>query len=309
MKRKRFGEGQIIGILKNAEVSGTVRSACQRRNVLERKLRASSARLRPMVLLALPAAVLACGGKVAPIDVSFSAITYNVYFKSEDDTATLDSLVDLAADLLCLQEVTPRFERAFTQRLGPSYPYRHFESRQGTWGVALASRQPLKDVRVFRQLPHRMPALEATLRLPERDVRVACLHFFPPFAGRKPGAGWLATWRDNARLRVQQAEAIASRYPQQSEPLLVLGDLNEGSWGSAFKVLEKAGFESACNARSASCGGTWPGATSSWPAIFQVDHVLGRNLRFLYAGVEKRGGSDHYPLHVGFQIMDRVGSR
>ncbi len=35
MKRKRFNEEQIIGILKAAEVSGNIRAACQEHNVSE----------------------------------------------------------------------------------------------------------------------------------------------------------------------------------------------------------------------------------------------------------------------------------
>jgi putative transposase len=35
MKRKRFSEEQIIGILKTAEVMGNVRSACREHNVSE----------------------------------------------------------------------------------------------------------------------------------------------------------------------------------------------------------------------------------------------------------------------------------
>ena len=35
MKRKRFSEEQIIGILKAAEVTGNVRSACREHNVSE----------------------------------------------------------------------------------------------------------------------------------------------------------------------------------------------------------------------------------------------------------------------------------
>ena len=35
MKRKRFSEEQIIGILKAAEVSGNVRSACKEHNISE----------------------------------------------------------------------------------------------------------------------------------------------------------------------------------------------------------------------------------------------------------------------------------
>ncbi len=35
MKRKRFSEEQIIGILKAAEVSGNIRSACKEHNISE----------------------------------------------------------------------------------------------------------------------------------------------------------------------------------------------------------------------------------------------------------------------------------
>jgi endonuclease/exonuclease/phosphatase (EEP) superfamily protein YafD len=38
--------------------------------------------------------------------------------------------------------------------------------------------------------------------------------------------------------------------------------------------------------------------------LFQVDHILGRGLRFLRAEVRSEGNSDHYPIVAEFALDD-----
>ena len=50
---------------------------------------------------------------------------------------------------------------------------------------------------------------------------------------------------------------------------------------------------------------SWPGATSFWPAIVQIDHIFGRGVRFHSAWVPSGGGSDHQPIVARLHLEAR----
>lgn len=78
--------------------------------------------------------------------------------------------------------------------------------------------------------------------------------------------------------------------------------MNEASDDDAVEVLKSGGYADACEIDNEDCGGSYPGATSMWPAVFQIDHILGRGVKFTEASVAKVGGSDHYPVVAQFQF-------
>jgi endonuclease/exonuclease/phosphatase (EEP) superfamily protein YafD len=244
--------------------------------------------------------VLLAGAGAAP--TAWRALSYNLLHEQADLAASLDVIGRADADVVCVQELTPRFARAFAARFGRVYPHRRFEEREGTWGVGVASRHPLEDAEVFAQSPHRMPAVQATVVRGGERVTVVCVHLFPPGARRRKEAGLLGTMRENAELRVQQADGLARRLAARRGPLLLLGDFNEADDDAAVKRLRDAGFAVACDIDGERCGGTYPGGTSLWPAVFQVDHILGRGLRFHRAEVRSEGSSDHYPIVAEFTL-------
>jgi endonuclease/exonuclease/phosphatase (EEP) superfamily protein YafD len=235
---------------------------------------------------------------------AWKALSYNLLYEQPDDAASLDAIGKADADVVCLQELTPRFAKRFAARFGRAYPHRRFEEREGTWGVGIASKHPLESAVVFAQSPHRMPAVQATVVRAGQRVTVVCVHLFPPGAKRREDAGFLDTLRENAELRRRQADALALRLASRREPLLLLGDFNEADDDAAVKRLREAGFAVACDIEGERCGATYPGGTSSWPALFQVDHILGRGLRFLRAEVRSEGNSDHYPIVAEFALDD-----
>lgn len=236
-----------------------------------------------------------------------SVLAYNVEFDSKAPQKTLDAISAVDADVLCLTEVTTRFAAQLQKRLGTRYTNSFVRARSsGTWGVAIVSRYPLLDARSFPQAPYRMPAAEARVVTAQGTVRIACLHLFPPGAKRHGGEGFFAAMKENAVLRKQQAEHLVKRYAQERAPVVLLGDFNEEGDGDAVQTFQRAGFQSACGAADAHCGATFPGADSPFPAVFQVDHVLGRHLEFLEARVPHSGGSDHYPLFARFVLEGRA---
>lgn len=232
---------------------------------------------------------------------AFLVMTFNVLFESKDIEKSVEAIDSSGVDVVCLQELTPEFAKAFNDRLGSRYPHRAFTPKTGTWGIGLASRHPLSAVKVFEQSPNKMPAVEARVRVGKKDVTLSCVHFYPAGAGKRD-AGFLQQIAANAETRVKQAETVLARYEKVKGPLLVLGDFNEDANGKAVEVFTHQGFVNACRASNSQCGPTWPGATSVFPAVVQIDHVLGRELHFDSAQVVKSGGSDHYPVVAAIDL-------
>lgn len=224
-----------------------------------------------------------------------TVMTYNVLYSApeEDVQRSLDVIEKEAPDILCLRELTPRFVRAFRKRLGKQFPHVRLVPRKGTWGVGIASRYRLLRTEHFPQTPHRMPALDADVRLGEHLVKVACVHLMAPGARHQRADDLLTSMEKNAVLRHRQAEALMRRYSRWRGPVLMLGDMNEGRSGKAMEAFASAGFQHACDGPDAACGATWPGSASVLPSVVEIDHVLGRELRLTGAKVLRAGGSDH----------------
>ncbi len=236
----------------------------------------------------------------APGDASLLA--YNVLYDAEDVEASVDVIAAADPDLVCLTELTPTFVRAFERRLGARYPHRVFAPKRGTWGVGIASRTPLSDARTFEQKPHRIPAMEAVTRLGGTRIRLVCVHLFPPVGKHRASDGFFTTLGKNAALRVEQAKYLIERYSRDPGPVLIIGDMNEGRDDDALQTFFQAGYRHACEIEEEDCGATFPGATYKLPAVFEIDHVLGRGVRFTSARVIDEGGSDHYAVTATFRL-------
>jgi endonuclease/exonuclease/phosphatase (EEP) superfamily protein YafD len=238
----------------------------------------------------------------APAAPSFRAMTFNVLYESAaaDVDKTLAAIRREAPDIVCMQEVTSSFAKRARTELG--YAHSVAEPRSGTWGVAIFSKHPIKKHAVFAQSPHKMPAIEATVRMPAGELTVACVHLFPPGAKRFASDDLATTMQKNATLRAEQARALVKRYAKVDRALM-LGDFNEGRDDAALRVLRDAGWSHACEGEGARCGGTWPGSTSAMPALFEIDHVLGRGVVLRDAHVVKDGGSDHFAVVISFSLQ------
>ncbi len=240
----------------------------------------------------------------APPPGPYKAMAYNVLYEApaEDVEKSLDVIEREKPDVLCLRELTPGFAQAFRKRLGKEFPYSVLMPQKGTWGVGIASRHPLLRTELFPEKPHRLPAMEADVKLGGRRLKVVCVHLMAPGAKHRKSDGLLESMEKNAELREKQGKALMERYSKEKAPLLLLGDMNEGRDAAAMRVFSAARFSDSCDGPKASCGPTWPGASSALPAVVQIDHILGRGLTFAEARVLRSGGSDHYPIRAFFDF-------
>ncbi len=232
-------------------------------------------------------------------------MTYNVLYRSQAMDKTLSTIKVAKADIVCLRELTPKFSRKFNFTLGSLYQNRAFYPRRGTWGVGIASRYKMTQLKYFSLKPYRIPGLSAVIHTPNSKLVVVCIHLFPPIANRD-SKSFLQMIRDNRLLRIKQAENLVIRLRSSSLPVIVLGDFNDWRSAASLKVITHAGFQHACSAGSNNrCGNTFPANRFNLPGFVEIDHILGKNIKFIRTRVISSGGSDHYPVQSWFQVQKK----
>lgn len=231
-----------------------------------------------------------------------SLLTFNILTGGAPADDALAAIAAAAPDIVCLQELTPKLAAAFVERLGGTYPHRIFEPRRHTQGIGIASRLPLSDTRILTlDLPY-LPVAAARVNLAGGHVNLACVHFIPPHSGFGQTDDLVQLYEDNRAIRVGQARRLLQHMDGAGGPAIVLGDFNEWPGQAALNTLQDAGFTDACHTRRSRCGPTFPGHVVPLPALFRVDHILGRGVSFTDTAVLQAGGSDHYPVAARFRI-------
>ena len=233
-----------------------------------------------------------------------SAMAFNVLYRGADNDANVAAIDAERPDIVCVREIEGRFAGRFLKDLKQRYPHRRYRphKERPAWGVAIASRFPITEWRVFRERPHTIPAADAIIRIADRELRVVCVHLVPPVAQYRRGEMVWDTIERNKVLRRRQAKYLLYRYRNEARPVLMLGDFNEDVGEPALSLLADKGFKNSCDLEPGGCQKTWPATFSPLPAGFRFDHILGRNIVFVSGKVVEAGGSDHYPVTAHFSL-------
>jgi endonuclease/exonuclease/phosphatase (EEP) superfamily protein YafD len=220
---------------------------------------------------------------VAGQNSTVSLVGLNLNNRNTDYTRAREYLDSLSADVLVLQEYTPRWH-ADLAYLREQYPYFMAHPREGAWGMAMFSRLPLKDQRVLNLSD--MPAVNlfARIDLGGEEVEFYGVHLFAP------------TSKEPATMRRVQLERLASDMGAGASPRLVIGDLNVTPFSPYFAdLLRDTGLTDARRAQGLQV--TWP--TYAIPIWIPIDHCLAdESVPVLDVRHGPDMGSDHYPLEV-----------
>lgn len=234
--------------------------------------------------------LLGCQARRAPVEPvgpCLRVLTYNVNYGAPDAGAALRALAASGADLICLQESTPRWEAEIRAALSGPYPHMAFRHEGGAGGLAILSRRPFETRAWIEPAAEGswFPAWAVLAETPLGKVQVLNVHLRPPLPPS-------AYFRTKAVRREEIRRAAGALDP--ALPALVCGDFNEKD-GKAVGWLESEGFTDALPEFEGT--ETWRGRVYSVPLSDQLDHVLySRHLRCASARVLKEGGSDHFPV-------------
>jgi len=214
-----------------------------------------------------------------PVRLRIASI--NVFYANDDHRRVLDFIRRERPDAVVLLEMNAGWRRALAA-LEKDYPQRYQTTGPAGRGVTFWSRLPMKDVSVLPIGVRAEPAIQATLQLQDRQLRVFSVH-----------TSWPITPRSAGRRNLQLAR-LADQARAVTLPLVVVGDMNISPFSPYFQLLLTDG-----GLRSAAEGfgwqATWP--TFMPPAGIQIDHAL-VNSRVAVEHFARGStvGSDHLPI-------------
>ena len=219
-------------------------------------------------------------------------MTYNVDFSSPPQQVI--SVIEKAdADVVCLQETTSAWPSQLRSRLRSRYPYMLFHHDPPAGGLAILSRQPIKEVFHTRPPAGWFNGWAVVARTNLGDVQFLNVHLRPP----KSDAGHI-TPRSLYKAPEQHRQEIEYLHAKLRPdlPTIVLGDFNEDDRGSAVQFLRDKGFGHALREFDPTAT-TWHWQKSVVRIESQYDHILySASLRCYEAKVLREGPSDHYPV-------------
>ncbi|MFK0105260.1 endonuclease/exonuclease/phosphatase family protein [Streptomyces sp. NPDC091217] len=221
-------------------------------------------------------------------------VSHNVSADNPDPAGTARDLAASGAELLALEEITPRARSVYEKALATTYPYHTVLGTVGLW-----SRLPLSDTRPvdietdYGPLAATKPAdvklaynraLRATVTTDKGPLAVYVAHLGSVRV--LPSSGFWTESRDRGAQAL--AEAVAAEPDQR---VVLLGDLNGTTDDRAF-----AGLTARLHSAQETAG---DGFGFSWPATFpvaRIDQILVRGVRPDSSWVLPATGSDHLPV-------------
>lgn len=218
-------------------------------------------------------------------DNTFSIASANVHMDNLDARPLAEWLSREKPDVVVVLEITEPYAQGL-QGLD-SYPYRHVETQDNPFGIAVLSRHPFNSVATRRDADG-IPHIEARIAWQGGEIALVVAHPMPPISARYAAAR-------NAKLAQWSRAAAAS-----GMPALIAGDLNATPWSSAFNGLDAAGMR-----RATGLAPTWPAAAAGLTGV-PIDHVLASKHWERVDSV--RGpdlGSDHYPVLARLRLSAR----
>lgn len=243
-----------------------------------------------------------------PVPTGSSLLTVaqlNILHMNRNKEAVGAFLKDCDADLIFIQEADPWWDREL-RGMGLPYIIAESQPREGSFGMSLLAHRSLaegdaivlKDTHVIDLADGftgaERPAIEAMLLLNGQPVRILSVHPPPPVSAK------LTALRDSV---LRQAKRWSE---EQTDPHVVIGDLNTTPWSYAFRLLTE---EDQLMSTHVGYGnqGTWP-TRLPMPWYLPIDHCLhSREWVCIDRRVGAYTGSDHRPLMVTLALSPMSG--
>lgn len=286
-----------------------------------RRRRPAMAGFGGLALLFASTAVARHVGTARPTTASgqeFTVATYNLLFDGGDIGATARLVVDLDADVVFLQEVTPRW----ADTLGRLASHEQLVPAPGSQGLGILSRFPMSRSRTWTDRG-RLVGQCVDVTLPTGTVGACHVHLESPswaIATSQSVSDRLRGLEANARRRRQQWTRLETEMRESHAPLVIAGDFN--TLPSERLLLDaRRRWVDATRSRS------WVGAAATWPQLaalshrppwlqgflaeggpwFRIDYVLcDPALDVLDATRWLGGGSDHLPVRVTLALPETL---
>jgi endonuclease/exonuclease/phosphatase (EEP) superfamily protein YafD len=171
----------------------------------------------------------------------FTVMTYNVNFGIGGDPDTIAAIRAGAADVVLLQETTPRWEEALRDALAAEYPHMAFRHCCRAGGLAILSRFPFEEREYVPAPSGWFPAWRVIVATPGGDVQMLNVHLHPKVS---ESGSWVSGYFTTGGVRRDEIAAFAATL-EDDLPAIVAGDFNEQPGEGALAWLADRGLRSA----------------------------------------------------------------
>ena len=172
--------------------------------------------------------------------------TFNINWADTDLAAVEQVIREANADVVCLQETTPRSENFLRSRFAGTYSHAAFRGYRGKYRAERAgflSKTKLRDLAFTPPAGGLFGTHFATIDDSDREVRIVNVHL-SPFTIRR-GSGFRQALRDIASVEgahQKESQAIEAKTDWPDVPTIVCGDFNSLSTFVAPQRLKDRGF-------------------------------------------------------------------
>jgi vancomycin resistance protein VanJ len=228
---------------------------------------------------------------------SLTVMTYNVLYGVRDAAPVVSSITKADPDVIAFQELDYIRARALEHLIGKQYPHRTPIVRDVCFTtVAVWSRYPILSIEdVDPDVICRVKSV--VIDFAGQPVRVVNVHGWP-YMGADRG-----TIEQGFRWRHEQLDLVLDMVGEQSEPLILLGDLNSAPMSELYQTVT-ARYADAFTEAGWGFGHTWPAESGDWHHIpypnrfVRIDYVFhSSQWRAEDAWVaEWDGASDHHAV-------------
>ena len=189
----------------------------------------------------------------------------------------------LDADVYFLQELSPHWDDELERRgFWSRYPFNKRLTSEDSFGTAIASRLPVRDLDVFWSAE--LPQMRGVLRVDDRDIALLNVHLLPPRS-----LDYVPYYRQGADDLVVMVKQLGAN------SFIVAGDFNSTP-DSSFVARMRGLSDDAWEAAGSGFGFTWPNGMFTLPPM-RLDHVfVSPDLGVLRATLGVGLGSDHRPI-------------
>ena len=224
-----------------------------------------------------------------PSAVTLRVLHSNVLVRNRNYASVMALVRETKPDLAVFQEVNAGWLQAL-EALRDVLPYSYAERRSAGFGNVIYSALPLQQpsVEFLGQLEY--ASLAAQVSKGGRTLSFLTTHPPPPIRQE------LFQWRN------QLLAAIAPYAQAQTDPVIVIGDLNITMWSPYYKRLEAASGLRNSRAGFGILPSWSPRSWLPWLSI-PIDHCLvSPELVVLKTHIGRKVGSDHLPLIVDLAV-------
>lgn len=232
-------------------------------------------------------------------------VTYNILAGDRGLKGIIDTLTTAKADLIGLEEVDRFTKRSgksdqpakLAKALGMNVFYAPFFPYQGgEFGLALLSKHPIVRAKVVKVKGSRLSQIDATVRTPGGDVHVIVVHFTVtfPFRDKKETDACDA-------VRLVEAKAAAALASATTDPVLVLGDMNDDSGSPPYDVFART-LQDSCEVKGGGLAKSW---NSALP-ITRIDYIwASKHFTVESCDTLTSQASDHLPVVAELSFAPR----